>query len=131
MDKSRLELLGYEPEEESLEWGMEFIVAASSKSALAARYVTMLQRVRGQSKQDSAQVSTNFGNNLGAEPQQTNDMTHMATASTEQIPSQSNGLHNWWGEIDLDGMNFDDLLFGTGLPQDVMSFDYPNGGFLL
>jgi hypothetical protein len=34
------------------------------------------------------------------------------------------------GELDLDGMNFDDLLFSTGALHVFISFDYTPDGFL-
>jgi hypothetical protein len=142
MEESKLEMLGQEREQvqetlETLELGMEFLKAASTTSSLAARYVTMLQSVRNQGKQDmrigkpedtlgaaSARMA-----NIGVEQ---TPVIGVANAQEQmQMQMGGNGLGAQRGEIDLDGMNFDDFLFGIGLPQDVLSFDYPNNGFLL
>lgn len=141
MDKSRLELLGIKPEQETLEAGMEFLRAAGPTSHLAARYATILQRVRNEAKLDDAGTQGNSNNNT-VEPAiaSTNNDLDMscravvpttAPSAAESIPMQSQGIRNAFGDADLDIMNFDDLLFGIGLPQDVLSFDYTNGGFLL
>jgi len=136
MDKSRLELLGQELEQETLECGMEFLKSAGNTSNLAAKYVTMLQCVRNQTKQwskDNVQSNRMHGNGFGLASQQTRNLeaSKSPLTSTAQPQFQAHGQQNSQGDIDLDGMNFDDLLFGTGLPQDVLSFNYPNGGFLL
>jgi hypothetical protein len=136
MDKSRLKLLGQELEQETLECGMEFLKSAGNTSNLAAKYVTMLQRVRNQTKQgsqDNVQSNRMHGNGFGLVAQQTNNLeaSQSPLTSTAQPQLQAHGQQNPQGDVDLDGMNFDDLLFGTGLPQDVLSFNYPNGGFLL
>jgi hypothetical protein len=123
MDKSKLELLGYKQEDKILEWGMEFLKAASTTSTLAARYVTMLQGVRPKMGQNSVPSGLEHREDVVIMPQPP------TTSGMQQW--RLNELHNAGGELDLDGMNFDDLLFGTGLPQDIISFDYPPDGFLL
>ncbi len=55
MDRTRLELLGDTYQDDTLEMGMAFLRAASSKSNLAARYVDLLQRIR---KRPNDQYST-------------------------------------------------------------------------
>ncbi|KAH8805132.1 fungal-specific transcription factor domain-containing protein [Xylogone sp. PMI_703] len=128
MDKQRLEMLGIQPDIETLDCGMEFLRSAANTSSLAAKYVMMLQHVRNRTKTDNA----NNGSMLGLDSQMSNLNTpHMQPLSSEQLQLQAQELRNPLGDIDLDGMNFDDFLLGTGLPQDVLSFEYPNSGFFL
>jgi hypothetical protein len=134
MDKSRLKLLAQDQEYETIEWGMEFLKTASNTSDLAARYLAMLRRVRDQTRQADVQSSETLADGLGCASSQTNNIDDASQppliSSTAKAPWQTNSLQNPRGEFDIDGMNFDELLFGTGLPQDVFSFDYPNAAFL-
>jgi hypothetical protein len=126
MDKSKLELLGYEQEGEIFEWGMEFLTAASTTSMLAARYAAMLQGVRPRSSHDDALSAVEQGEGWLPGSSRAGDLS-MPQPGIQ--PWQFRGLHNARGDIDLDGMNFDDLLLGTGLPQDIISLGYPSGGY--
>jgi hypothetical protein len=138
MNKSKLELLGYEQEDEIFEWGMEFIVAASTTSTLAARYATMLQGARPTVVNSSFPSSRGDGEDLLPMSSGAGDLAMpQPSAASGTQPWRFNGPRNANGEIDMDGMNFDDwdgmnfddLLFGTGLPHDIMSFSYPFDGY--
>lgn len=127
MDKERLNMLGHDAEQETLRCGMEFLKTASHTSHLAARYVSMLERVGSKMGRDRSNGSTVREGNIGIAPSQANVVeVSQGPAETESPQFQSNDERQYSSGIDLDGMNFDDLLFGTGLPLDVLSFDYPN-----
>lgn len=131
MDKSKLQLLEYEQEDEILKWGMEFLTAAGSTSTLAARYATLLQEVRSKTSIHSSLRNTEMEDTSGllstiakgSVPPQP-PVTPLASQPRQTVFSERE-------EIDLDGMNFDDLLFGTGLPHDILPFDYLSNGFNL
>jgi hypothetical protein len=130
IDKAKLEQLEYEEEDEILKWGMEFLTAASTTSTLAARYATLLQGVRSKTspKDPLGQSGTD------AELRHTSVIAKAPVTPQPPETPQSSRLRqgvfgNGHTEIDLDGMNFDDLLFGAGIPQDIMSLNYPLHGF--
>jgi hypothetical protein len=130
MDKAKLELLDYKHEDNVLQWGMEFLKAAGNTSTLAARYVTMLQNVRRKMKQNGV-PNNRLRDNIVATPPSTSDLIMPEPSANSELQQwQFNGLQNEGGALDLDGMNFDDLLLGTGLPQGFISFDYPPNGYL-
>lgn len=131
MDKSKLELLGYKQEDEILERGMEFLKAAGTTNSLAARYVAMLQGLRPKLRQNGGPRNIEQREALVTTPPSTSDfIMPEASATSGMQQGRLSELHNESGELDLDGMNFDDLLFGTGLPRDI-SFDYLPDGFHL
>ena len=69
--------------------------------------------------------------NIVATPPSTSDLIMPEPSANSELQQwQFNGLQNEGGALDLDGMNFDDLLLGTGLPQGFISFDYPPNGYL-
>jgi hypothetical protein len=130
MDKAKLELLDYKHEDNVLQLGMEFLKAAGNTNTLAARYVTMLQSVRPKMKQNGV-PNNRHGENRVAMPPSTSDLIMPEPSANSEL--QEWGffeLQNEGGTLDLDGMNFDDLLLGTGLPQSFISLDYPPDGSL-
>ena len=127
MDKSKLELLGYEQEDEIFEWGMEFLVAASTTSTLASRYTGMLQSVRPKLADNGPEEQR--GSWLPVSSTTVDSLITQSANTSGAEPWQSRGMHNANGEIDLDGMNFDDLLLGTGLPQEIIPFSYPHSAY--
>ena len=111
---------------------MEFLKAASTTNTLAARYVTMLQGLRPKTRQNGFPSNLEQREDLVITPPTTNDLIMSESSATSGMQQwRLSELHNEKGELDLDGMNFDDLLFGTGLPQDIASFEYPLDGFLV
>ena len=124
MSESKLELLGYEQEEEIFEWGMEFLTAASTTSTLAGQYAALLRDVWPKPSKKDALSAIEQGD--GWLPGSSRSPP-VATYGTQ--PWQFRGLHNTHGDIDLDGMNFDELLLGTGLPQHMFSPGHPSDGY--
>lgn len=130
MDKSKLELLNYKHEDDVLQWGMDFLKAASNTNTLAARYVTMLQSVRPKMKQNGVPNNL-YREDIVATPPSTSDHIMPEPSTNPELQQwRFNELQNEAEALDLDGMNFDDLLLGTGLPQEFISFDYPPDGVL-
>ena len=122
MDSTRLEFLGDTYQDDTLEMGMAFLRAASSKSNLAARYVDLLQRIR---KRPNDQYSTHTAprdniitiqDGIGADP------------SLPALPEGDLWLDRGQNELEsglnLDFLDFDDLLYGTGLPRDLLGQDW-------
>lgn len=52
LNTSKLQLLGSDLEQEAMDRGMEFLKAASQTSGLAAKYASMLQRIRNEAKEE-------------------------------------------------------------------------------
>jgi hypothetical protein len=122
MDRTRLELLGDTYQDDTLEMGMSFLRAASSKSNLAARYFDLLQRIRKRPK-DQYSIHTAPRDNLitiqdgiGTDP------------SLPALPEGDLWLDRGHNELEsslnLDFLDFDDLLYGTGLPRDLLGQDW-------
>jgi hypothetical protein len=149
MDRPKLELLGSDPldREETMERGMEFLKAASQTSNLAGRYVAMLQRIMS-NKAKHGNTRPHLNNNItdhsnhevtSSSLQRNNapDVTTSQAIPPPQTPLQqpqtpTAGLQNLQDDVaSLAGMNLDDWLLGVGLPQNFLSLDYANGGFLL
>ncbi|KAJ9499212.1 hypothetical protein H2202_005369 [Exophiala xenobiotica] len=121
MDRTRLELLGDTYQDDSLEMGMSFLRAASSKSNLAARYVDLLQRIRKRPN-DQYSIHTAPRDNLitiqdgiGTDPS--------LPALPEGDPWLDRGQNELGSSLNLDFLDFDDLLYGTGLPRDLLGQD--------
>lgn len=131
MDKSKLQLLEYEQEDEILKWGMEFLTAAGSTSTLAARYATLLQEVRSRTSIHGSLRNTEMEDTPGLLSTITKGPVPPQPPATPLSSQPRQTVFSGREEIDLDGMNFDDLLFGTGLPQDILPFDYLSNGFNL
>lgn len=133
MDRERLMLLGHPNDEDIIEIGMEFLKAAGKTSGLAAKYSIMLDQVRNQMKHGQLHNGEAERNELAHPATRVYNIT--STLASPQSPLHSTlstvGLSQFPGDIDLDGINFDDLLFGTGIPQNVLSWNHANTGFLL
>ncbi len=137
MDRERLQALGASYAEECLDQGMDFLKAAGNSNALAARYVSMLQRLRSPDKH-AEPVNTALPENNIQVPMMGN-----AVSTESMLPYADANSGGWFvrnhGPEDYDGfqyqpiigsefMDFNDLLSGTGLPRDVMPVDWVNAG---
>jgi len=131
MDKARLESLGQNYEEETLEWGMEFLKAASSTNTLAARYVTMLQRLRSREKNlDTLRGSMpeNGGESSAIRNGNAPEILLTETDETAWLPRRQDNCEGMQFQpaIDSEFADFNYLLCGTGLPWDFISGECPN-----
>ncbi|KAH8802462.1 fungal-specific transcription factor domain-containing protein [Xylogone sp. PMI_703] len=137
MDKAKLQLLCFEPENGALELGMEFLKMASKSSTLAAKYIALIQRVRAQIqiKQKNSQMD-NSSSGISCMNEGSNDntigegVTYMPERdgldddmqsflnSIEMAATGMGDPASFAGDFDMDFMN----LFGMGLSQDVVLF---------
>ncbi|KAL2004460.1 hypothetical protein VTN00DRAFT_3489 [Thermoascus crustaceus] len=136
MDKARLKLLGYEDEEEdTLEYGMEFLRRASRTctSSLASRYVGMLEHIHNRAKKTSDVMGGSPRRNGSSDEssQADDNRTLRASLHPEGQPALPGKLDTFCTTLDLDGVDFSDLLYGTGLPQDLLCIDSHNLGSML
>lgn len=135
LDNARLKLLGYEDEEDTLEYGMEFLRRASRTrtSSLASRYVGMLEHIHNRAKKTSDVVGGSSRRNGSADEssQADDNRTLRASLHPEGQPPSPGKLDGFGTALDLDGVDFSDLLYGTGLPQDLLCIDSPNLGLML
>ncbi|KAK7892773.1 hypothetical protein LTR67_007010 [Exophiala xenobiotica] len=122
MDRTRLELLGDTYQDDTLEMGMSFLRAASSKSNLAARYVDLLQRIR---KRPNDQYS------IHAAPRDNLITIQDGIDTDPSLPALpegdlwlDRGQNELGSSLNLDFLDFDDLLYGTGLPRDLLGQDW-------
>ncbi|OIW26954.1 hypothetical protein CONLIGDRAFT_580431 [Coniochaeta ligniaria NRRL 30616] len=131
MDKTRLESLGETRGQDSaLELGMEYLKAASRVSTLAARYVGMLERIRMAPSTDS--TSTKASQLLrGQEEVALTSSLADDTGIASRLPNTQDqqGLYSSLNDMpmfdDSGLIDFNnDLLFGTGLPRDLLSSDW-------
>lgn len=130
MDKAKLEHLGETRGQDSaLELGMEYLKAASRVSTLAARYVAMLERIRTVPSTDSTSAKTSQlsrGQEEGALASSRADDTDIPSRLAAQdqpgLYSSLNDLPMFDDSGLLDFNN--DLLFGTGLPRDLLTSDW-------
>jgi hypothetical protein len=130
MDKTKLESLGETRGQDSaLQLGMEYLKAASRFSTLAKRYVEMLERIRTTPSTDSAAPKTSHPSAMHAEMPPPSSRVDEASASTHIPDGHDPALYNSLGDLpmfdDTGLLDFNnDLLFGTGLPRDLLSSDW-------
>ncbi|OAA63410.1 Transcription factor [Niveomyces insectorum RCEF 264] len=124
LDTQKMEALGETHEDDTLDLGMDFLRAASTTSALAARYTSMLQRIRTRPIDDAATGPPQAA--AGPEP---TDNIHAPplpldpqNGTTPWLLGPSDDL-GFFGDPALVDLN--DLLFGTGLPRDLLSTEWP------
>ena len=143
MDKEKLEAFGETCHDDTLELGMDFLREASATSTLAARYVAMLQRIRT-APTDAAvtTVAEQTPATMTTEPAvgqgQTTHPHHGTPDGIGTSPFTANAGGTWLprppDDFQLFGdsgpLDFNDLLFGTGLPRDFLSTDWPPFGLL-
>lgn len=130
MERPKLEHLGETRGQDSaLELGMEYLKAASQFSTLAKRYVAMLERIRTVPSADSTGSKSSHGS--GAQDEITPLAPGAEAAATgPRLPNpQDPGLYAALGDMpmfdDSGLVDFNnDLLFGTGLPRDLLSSDW-------
>jgi hypothetical protein len=130
MDKARLDAIGEGQDDRALELGMEFLRAASRISTLAARYMAMLKRIWTGSVAYPSQRSSPRPvdpTGLDAAP-----ATGSATVLTQDGAAWSMDPPDDLVFDDLGMIDFNnDLLFGTGLPRDLLSTDWSTFGLSL
>lgn len=124
MDESKRESIDQDKNDNSLHLGMQFLSAASSTSTLAARYVKTLRRIQdqpGESNNSNPVPSHDHSTFASNDFENAGDITLTNEPSWMMRRQQTNdALHDW----DLTGI--DDLLYGTGLPRDLLSTDWQN-----
>jgi hypothetical protein len=145
INEAHLKELGETSFRETLDLGMKFLLATSHLSILAGRYVTMLRKLKstghvlskasqGPGGSDSVGMrDTSHGSKL--RDQNVASTLSSGTVSspwTGQIPqaqesgtgSDFNNLEQDMG-LDLLDIDFSDFLYGTGLPRDFISGQWP------
>ncbi|OCT47531.1 hypothetical protein CLCR_03751 [Cladophialophora carrionii] len=121
MERWKLEALGQIETDESLEMGMEFLKAASDTSTLAARYLILLERIQTQkSGRETPMPGPVPGQ--GHTTQLDSDSGNPALLSADRTPWQRADEAPF--PLNSDLTDLDDLLFGTGLPRDLLSADW-------
>lgn len=139
MDKTRLDAIREGQDDRALELGMEFLRAASRISTLAARYVAMLKRIWTGSATDGKH------SNHIAYPSQRSSPRPVDPTGPDAAPTTGSAAlitHDGaaWSMDPPDDLVFDDLgtidfnndlLFGTGLPRDLLSTDWSTFGLSL
>ncbi|KAH0828217.1 hypothetical protein FOPE_00305 [Fonsecaea pedrosoi] len=122
MERWKLEALGQIGLDETLELGMEFLKVASSTSTLASRYLILLERIQTQASGRETP--------LPGQPSSQGHLTqhHPDNSDPALLPADRTPLQRPQDEGQLllssDLIDFDDLLFGTGLPRDLLSADW-------
>jgi len=130
MDKTKLESLGETRGQDSaLELGMEYLKAASRFSTLSKRYVEMLERIRTTPSTDSSATKTAQVSGAQEEIQPASSSSDDAATFSRLPNPQDPGPFGPLGDLpmfdDTGLMDFNnDLLFGTGLPRDLLSSDW-------
>ena len=122
MPRGKQEALCQIETDETLELGMEFLKASSGTSTLAARYLILLERIqtRGNGRQ-------------AHQPGQVFTQDHLAgtqSGNLDPILLSADGIpwqrpqNDDQPTLSSDLVGFDDLLFGTGLPRELLSTDW-------
>lgn len=130
MDRSKLECLGETRGQDSaLELGMEYLKAASRFSTLAKRYVAMLERIRTVPSVDSAGSKASHSSGAQEEIPPVAPRADDAATSSRLPNNHDPALYGALGDMpmfdDSGLIDFNnDLLFGTGLPRDLLSSDW-------
>lgn len=151
MDEVRLRALDEASYREALDLGMEFLLAASNLSRLASRYVAMLQKLRnsGHVLSKPFQGPGDGGNGpvpnqnsvLSSIPDKLNPKPNVPVPGTSESISppwvnqqpQAHGqgssgldINSQQGiEMGLLDIDFNDFLYGTGLPRDFIMGQWP------
>lgn len=151
MEASLKEQLSSVEDAQALHCGMEFLRSASRNSILASRYISMLSKPnktpRAQSpnrsdhilqSQEQGQRSElnngSIGTAVGNEEIPATDTSVVAQNGVQPQLSEQDGLDGVYDDLDfahLDSMYLYDLLFGTGLPQEVLSTDWPTSEIMI
>jgi hypothetical protein len=131
MDQSKSNALGNDSEKEAMERGTAFLAAASQTSNLAARYVSMLQSTRNETKQKENKHNGMHRNAVETAFSQRNDKSDAAQAIMRPLSQPSPQLPGDLELPDENSMDFDDWLLGVGLPQQLLPLNHFNSGYLL
>jgi hypothetical protein len=130
MDRTKLEYLGEtRGRDGALESGMQYLKAASRFSTLAKRYVDMLERIRTVPSTDTTAPNTATVVGVPPEAPPTSVGAHDAATSPRLSATQDPRLYDPVGDLpmfdDSGLIDFNnDLLFGTGLPRDLLASDW-------
>ncbi|KAJ4191892.1 hypothetical protein NW767_010799 [Fusarium falciforme] len=147
MDASLRNLLSSSEDAQALCQGMEFLRSASRNSIIASRYIAMLSNAN-KALPPQARIESDcapLGQARNLQPDRSNtspavDEEAVATGSdaaaeetqANSVPEHSlpqhgglDGLVNDFDFTQLDSMFSYDLLFGTGLPQEIVPKDWP------
>ncbi|OQU98796.1 Fungal specific transcription factor domain-containing protein [Cladophialophora immunda] len=122
MERWKLNALGQTGTDETLELGMEFLKAASGTSTLAARYLILLERIQTQTSGRETPLPGQLSGQ-GHLTQHQPDGSDPALLSADRTPWQRPQDEPQL-TLSSDLIDFDDLLFGTGLPRDLLSADW-------
>jgi hypothetical protein len=125
VDRAKLDALGLKYEEETLKWGMDFLKAASSGNTAAARYVRMLQKL--QRRPGAHDYAPTNGGDFGTPAiYRHGNVAEEHLELVDDAPWMSGRQDDSDGNrfppsMNIDFLDFDDLLSGTGLPRDFIS----------
>lgn len=117
LEKSKLDMLDQPSDDQSLECGMSFLRMASRSSKLAARYLSMLEHILSTTALRTHGISN--------QNQFANGSAQGLIAVSTSVGSRNHALE-FEDFTSFDNINPQDLLFGTGLPYDVLQTDWPN-----
>jgi len=120
MDSGKLELLNHPPDNGALGLGLRFLSMASRSSKLAARYKAMLDQILRATSNHAQDVT---------QPSQSIPGPELPIISQDPTRTSRN-LSEMEDFSLMDYLDPQDLLFGTGLPQDFLSTDWPVFGDL-
>lgn len=121
MERRNIESFDRAMNHEALESGMQFLRMASRSSRLAARYLSTLEVVLQARTLEPHEIRNG---DRTAEMQRNNDIAETTDIDLD-TPSFMAGDPNQFGSIDF---NTNDLLYGTGLPFDLLQTDWSNYG---
>lgn len=144
MDASLRKQLSSSEDGQALHCGMEFLRSASRNSILASRYIAMLSKPnktpppRTHDAPDHLPASLHQAQTAEPDNGDTSNAAHDGTLTPSAgVPEEGTAQQSSPGLRGLDGLDggFDfahldpmysyNLLFGTGLPQEVLSTDWP------
>lgn len=135
MDKAKLEAIGEtgRDDDRALELGMEFLRAASRISTLAARYVAMLRRIwRGAADGSDGGFITTSRKEVSPPPAVTVAAGRTVASQNESgispLSMDPPGSLALFDDVGIGSFDHD-LLFGTGLPRDLLTTDWSTFGF--
>lgn len=118
MDKERLEMINELGEEAMFERGIGFLRMASRSSKLAARYLSMLEQILQSTHSRSRRVDLTLETSLS-------ELDAIPRIEPLDIDNGASQFHDFSTPNFTDSL---DLMFGMGLPNDLLPTDWPNYG---
>lgn len=142
MDQARLEELNEVGFRDVLDCGMQFLLATSHLSKLAGRYVSMLQKLKSNGQVFARKQQTPHGPDPEASTRSGSQSRAVTSAVApgdvpdtwaSDIPNAPVSGDFGGGSLDSNrniefdflDINFSDFLYGTGLPRDFISGQWP------